>query len=117
MEPIQRLEIELVATGLGPSPGSRLHPSVSSELFQGLLFWLFKRDFKGSFKGDTDIDTVVEVDVDLVFRFGPFKGDFKVCLGIVSWYRSSSGTDFDNYEIASSEIASPVLIGSYYGNC
>ena len=35
--------------------------------------------------------------------FGLFKGGFKVSLGIVQWYTSSYGTDFD-----SSDIASPV---------
>ena len=30
-----------------------------------------------------------------------FQGGFKVSSGTVQWYRSSSGTDFDNFQIAS----------------
>ena len=33
------------------------------------------------------------------------KGGFRVSLGTVKWYRSSSGTDVDN-----SEITSPVMV-------
>ena len=36
--------------------------------------------------------------------FWLFKGRFKVSFGTVKWYGSSSGTDFDNSEIAGSVI-------------
>ena len=48
-----------------------------------------------------------------VLPFWPFKPGFKVTSGTASWYRSSSGTDFDNSEIASPEGSRLVNAGSF----
>ena len=56
---------------------------------------------------DLDADIGVEVDVDIDGCFWLFKRGFKVSSGTVQWCTSSSGTDFDDSEMASLEAQSP----------
>ena len=75
-----------------------LSPETGSAILASL------KDLKGSFQGDIGIDVEVEADVYIrIYACWLIKRAFKVSSGTVEWYRSSSGTDFDN-----SEKASPV---------
>ena len=50
------------------------------------------------------MDMDVEVDVDVNRHLGCLKRGFKASSGIVQWYRSTYGSDFENSEIASTVL-------------
>ena len=63
-------------------------------LSTGPAILALQRGMKGSLKGDVDIDVEVAVDRYRLLLW-LFKGGFKVRVGTVERYISSSGTDFD----------------------